>query len=99
MRDITNTPLTAPARGRAMAEDRNAQLFVSLYSKMALALGVTPTPMRAEVGPAGRMGGFRPEERPQSLMTILNPGKYIPPNMDSTSPDTQYDISVLFDQV
>ncbi len=89
--------------------DYNAQLYVKMYSKLALALGVTPReedPQIVEMigGPLPRGGTGLPAiaggDDPQSLLAVFNPGQYIPPNMDPvTKKDDRYALSVLFDAV
>jgi hypothetical protein len=90
--------------------DWNAELFTKLYSKMALALGVTPTkdPELDQL-----LGGPRPpryrsvapvpaaasKDAPQFLLAILNPGQYIPATLDPNKMDDRYALSVLFDAV
>jgi hypothetical protein len=95
--------------------DWNAELFVKLYSKMSLALGVTPPPENADPemkeliqGPlprprglmfAGQDAATGPREQ-DSLLAIYNPGQYLPASLD---PDKdladRYSLSVLLDVV
>lgn len=92
--------------------DWNAELFTKLYSKMALALGVTPT---KDTELTELLGGPRPpryrsvapvpeaaaaaNDAPQFLLAILNPGQYIPATLDPNKVDDRYALSVLFDAV
>ena len=95
-----------------MPEDKNAELFIQLYSKLSMALGVMPSkestlrhvpekPSRFLFRQPGFTRRFAAaEERPQSLLAILNPGKFIPGTL---KPDTDmrdlYDLSILFNEV
>lgn len=90
--------------------DFNADLFVKLYSKMALALGVTPDPQKIHdkelqelfeakdpPRPSRLVAGL---ENPQYLLAIYNPGQYLPSQMNPESNiDDRYALSVLFDVV
>ncbi|HEY1618341.1 MAG TPA: hypothetical protein VGG25_12010 [Streptosporangiaceae bacterium] len=88
--------------------DWNAELFTKLYSKMALALGVTPT---ADTELHSMLGAAPPrrfrassltasKDAPQFLLAIFNPGQYIPASMDPvTKPNDRYALSVLFNAV
>lgn len=86
--------------------DWNAELFTKLYSKMSLALGVTPnkdTELHGMLGqePPRRYRSVQAGvESPQFLLAILNPGQYIPANMDpDIKPNDRYALSVLFNSV
>lgn len=109
------TPAAAPFSPLAAQEkDWNAELFVKLYSKMALALGVTESqgvqaraadPELLELfGTAAipRRPSFTapPGQDPEYLLAIYNPGQYIPAGMDpSTNLEDRLHLSVLFDVV
>lgn len=74
--------------------DWNAALFTKLYSKMALALGVTPDEQsRAELAAiAGdtlppRYGATASRQDPQFLLAILNPGQYVPADLNPAADD------------
>lgn len=85
--------------------DWNAELFKKLYSKMALALGVTPTGNLQRLS-AGEMLGRQGlcalgnvRETPH-LLAMYNPGQYIPAQMDpEKNPADRYALSTLFDVV
>jgi hypothetical protein len=88
--------------------DWNAQLFTKLYSKLALALGVTPREEDPELTklaggplpPRYRAVPTAPGEDPQFLLAILNPGQYIPANLDpATKKEDRYALSVLLNSV
>jgi hypothetical protein len=89
--------------------DWNAELFTKLYSKMSLALGVTPHEGDSELDellggqalpPRYRSTRVGAKEAPQFLLAILNPGQYIPPNMDPvTKKNDRYALSVMFNAV
>lgn len=90
--------------------DWNAELFVRLYSKMALALGVTPSPEPPKDSELIEIfGGVEPprsrlsitgQKDTQYLLAIYNPGQYIPAQMDPDGKvDDRYALSVLFDVV
>ncbi|HYP39648.1 MAG TPA: hypothetical protein VEX13_04740 [Chloroflexia bacterium] len=89
--------------------DWNADLFVKLYSKMALALGVTPSPSPNQDTEMLELFEGQQPPRPRSLgatqdspflLAIYNPGQYIPPQMDpATKVVDRYALSVLFDVV
>ena len=95
----------------ADTEDFNAKLFLKLYSKIALALGVTPSDSSnmptdselleifgGELPP--RVSATFPGQNPEYLLAIYNPGQYIPAGMDPvTSVDDRYALSVLLDVV
>src|ERR1700722_6320041 len=88
---------------RAMA-DFNAELFTKLYSKLALALGVTPHKEDPGQLAGLELPGFHAapsgiERNPQSLIAILNPGQYIPANMDLKRKEDRYALSVLLNPV
>lgn len=64
--------------------DYNIQLYEKLYSKIAIALGVT-TPM-GEL----KLG--------ESLLSVFNPGQYIPTGLSpKTKPDDNRELSQMFD--
>lgn len=92
--------------------DWNAELFVKLYSKMALALGVTPSPtpqtdqemleiFEGEIPlRPSRVLASGAKQETQYLLAIYNPGQYIPSQMDPESNvNDRYALSVLFDVV
>jgi hypothetical protein len=87
--------------------DWNAELFTKLYSKMSLALGVTPNQdkeLRAMLrqDPPHRYRSVQAgaKDSPQFLLAILNPGQYIPTTMDpQTLVNDRYALSVLFNAV
>lgn len=87
--------------------DFNAALFTKLYSKMALALGVTPDE-KADAELAASLGEPLParhatvtaRQDPQFLLAILNPGQYVPADLNpSTDVDDRYALSVLLSAV
>jgi hypothetical protein len=91
--------------------DWNAELFVKLYSKLSLALGVTPAPENADAElkelipePIPRRRGLlgtgqAVQSREQdSLLAIYNPGQYVPASIDpEKNLDDRYSLSVLLD--
>ncbi|HUY46694.1 MAG TPA: hypothetical protein VMV92_13320 [Streptosporangiaceae bacterium] len=95
--------------------DWNAELFVKLYSKMSLALGVTPVPENADPemkeileGPVPRPSGIMftgPDEataprQQDSLLAIYNPGQYLPASLDpEKNLNDRYSLSVLLDVI
>lgn len=86
--------------------DWNAELFARLYSKMSLALGVTPTPDQVGTDLARLMGPVRPEAQPGArqeqdfLLAIYNPGQYVPATLDpENNVNDRYSLSVLLDVV
>jgi hypothetical protein len=88
--------------------DWNAQLFTKLYSKLALALGVTPREedpeLRKLVGgplpPRYRAVPTANSDDPQFLLAILNPGQYIPATLDpANKKEDRYALSVLLNSV
>lgn len=88
--------------------DFNAELFTKLYSKMALALGVTPnadTELHEMLGQAPppryhTVAGAAAKDSPQFLLAIFNPGQYIPANMDpETKATDRFDLSTMLDAV
>ena len=94
-----------------MAQDWNADLFVKLYSKMALALGVTPKEKDDQellelLGgappprPQSSFSPVLPGDNPDFLLAIYNPGQYLPANLDPVTNTTdRYSLSVLFNVV
>lgn len=94
-------------------EDFNAKLFTKLYSKIALALGVTSqngAPNAGEIDKElveifegrtpRRVALTYPGQNPEYLLAIYNPGQYIPSTMDpEKSVDDRYSLSVLLDVV
>jgi hypothetical protein len=94
--------------------DWNAELFVKLYSKLSLALGVTPPPENADPdmkalvqGPLPRPRGLQlpgqeaiaPREQ-DSLLAVYNPGQYLPATLDpDKNLNDRYSVSVLLDVV
>jgi hypothetical protein len=87
--------------------DWNADLFVKLYSKMAVALGVTQTPGATDSELEELLGGpvppragplpAAPGDDSQFLLAIYNPGQYLPVSLDPVgNVDDRYALSVLF---
>ena len=88
--------------------DYNAELFIKLYSKMALALGVTPSPAPVSSDPdmveVIELGGpvrrsSVPNQETKYLLGIYNPGQFIPADMNPLDKDDLYALSVLLDVV
>ncbi len=87
--------------------DFNADLFVKLFSKLSLALGVTPEPNKELAtlldGDAPRRRGdlqlAAGQDNPQFLLAILNPGQYIPLDLNLGNIDDLYALSILFNPV
>lgn len=95
--------------------DWNAELFVSLYSKLSLALGVTPTPENADPemkklidGPLPRATGLEfaaprtvtSAREQDSLLAIYNPGQYLPASLDpEKNIMDRYSLSVLLNVI
>jgi hypothetical protein len=87
--------------------DWNAALFTKLYSKMALALGVTPdeqgdAELAAELGEPlpPRYSPTAARQDPQFLLAILNPGQYVPADLNPAHDlDDWYALSVLLSRV
>jgi hypothetical protein len=91
--------------------DWNAELFVKLYSKLSLALGVTPTPENADAEMKELISGSIPRRRrllsagqalqareQDSLLAIYNPGQYVPATIDpEKNLADRYSLSVLLD--
>lgn len=95
--------------------DWNADLFVKLYSKMSLALGVTPQPENADPEMKALIDGTLPRfgertftgqpaiagpRQQDSLLAIYNPGQYLPATLDpEKNLNDRYSLSVLLDVV
>jgi hypothetical protein len=95
--------------------DWNADLFVKLYSKLSLAMGVTPLPENADPEMKALIDGALPRHgegiftgqpaiaaprQQDSLLAIYNPGQYLPATLDpERNLDDRYSLSVLLDVV
>jgi len=92
--------------------DRNAELFVKMYSKLQLALGGGKSPGAGAdrdqalekllgepaPGPTSPLSAAAGQDV-QSLLTIYNPGQYLPPDLDPGKMEDLYSLSLLFDAV
>ncbi|MBB4065412.1 hypothetical protein [Gellertiella hungarica] len=95
------------------SEDFNAKLFIKLYSKIALALGVTSIPSSdvhavpdtgrgdpSDIRPPLRSSLGYPGQNPEYLLAIYNPGQYVPASLNPDEDvDDRYALSVLLDVV
>jgi hypothetical protein len=93
--------------------DWNAELFIKLYSKMSLALGVTPVPDDADPAMRELVSGPLPARngvmfagqdaatatgKQESLICIANPGAYLPATLDPENKvEDRASLSALFD--
>lgn len=93
-------------------KDYNSLLFEKLYSKIALALGVTPTPdlkkdselmeIFVNQNPPRPSRVLAPglQQQTEPLLAIYNPGQYLPAQMDPVKNiDDRYTLSTLFNVV